>query len=86
MQHDDTTIKQSGRDKMRQGARYNDEARRDDVNTQHEMDDKRRDTRNDMARRRDGTGHDGTRWDAATRGRETTHQTTKGTNERMNKH
>jgi hypothetical protein len=28
MQREDATIKQSGRDEMRQGARYNDEARR----------------------------------------------------------
>ena len=44
MQCDDTTIKQSGCDEMRQGARYNDEAIRDamtQILDNDKMDDKR---------------------------------------------
>ena len=58
MQRNDATIKQSRRDKMRQGARYNDEARQD-ATTQRRKDattrqrqDKRDDKRRGAAQQR----------------------------------
>ena len=60
MQRDDATIKQSGQDKMRQGARYIDEARQDATTRRlddDETDDERRDVaeQRGTATRRDGT-------------------------------
>ncbi len=65
MQCDDATIKQSGRDEMHQGARYNDEARQDATKRildDDVMDDERQDAaqRRGAATRRDKTGRDGT--------------------------
>jgi uncharacterized membrane protein YcjF (UPF0283 family) len=54
MQHEDATIKQSGHDEMRQGTRYNDEARRD-ATTRGRRD---KTQRNEMTRRQDRTGRD----------------------------
>ena len=81
MQHDDATIKQSGRDEMCQGARYIDEARRDattqrrnDATTRRRDDSmtmrRRDDERQDTAQRRGAaTRRDGTRQQGAERRR-----------------
>ncbi len=73
----------------RQGARYNDEARRDATTGQLEDDSRttRDETqRNDVARRRDGTGRDKTgRDNKGQRDDATTNQMNKRTNKQTNK-
>jgi len=80
MQHDDATIKQSGRDEMR----HIDEARRDATTRRLDDDDETNDERRDVAERRGAaTRRDGTRQQGAERRRN--NQPKEQTNGRPNK-